>query len=218
MEPGSWEDTDVNVLVGLGNPGRQYAHTPHNAGFRVVEEVARRQGDSLRESRRFEACIAKTDVEGRRTMLVQPLTYMNASGSAVAAILSCNGASPSDMIVVLDDADLEAGLLRIRKRGGSGGHRGLQSILEAVGTDEFVRVRVGIGRDPRVENLADHVLRPLVGEAKDVFDRTVARAADAVACILREGADMAMNRFNGTTMEREGAADDRAGTVTRRTT
>jgi PTH1 family peptidyl-tRNA hydrolase len=102
------------------------------------------------------------------------------------------------MIVVLDDADLEAGALRIRKKGGSGGHRGLKSILDAIGSDEFVRVRVGIGRDPERENLVAHVLRPLSGEAKEAVDQAVVRAADAVACILREGPDAAMNRFNAT--------------------
>jgi PTH1 family peptidyl-tRNA hydrolase len=190
------KDAAVNLVVGLGNPGRQYVRTPHNAGFRVVDELARRLGGTLRESGRFEAAVLKTDLEGKRVVLAQPLTFMNNSGAAVGAILRCNGIAPSDMIVVLDDADLEAGVLRLRPKGGSGGHRGLQSILETVGTDAFVRVRVGIGRDPGRENLVSHVLRPLSGEAKDVFDQAVAKAADAVACILREGADAAMNRFN----------------------
>jgi PTH1 family peptidyl-tRNA hydrolase len=186
----------VNLVVGLGNPGRQYARTPHNAGFRVVDELARRAQGELRESGRFEAAVLKTDLEGKRVVLAQPLTFMNNSGAAVGAILRCNGIAPSDMIVVLDDADLDAGVLRVRPKGGSGGHRGLQSILEKVGTDAFVRVRVGIGRDPGRENLVSHVLRPLSGGEKDVFDQTVLKAADAVACILREGADAAMNRFN----------------------
>jgi PTH1 family peptidyl-tRNA hydrolase len=188
----------VNLVVGLGNPGRQYARTPHNAGFRVVDELASRLNGVLRESSRFEAAVLKTDLEGKRIVLAQPLTFMNNSGAAVGAILRCNGIAPSDMIVVLDDADLDAGMLRIRKKGGSGGHRGLASILEMVGTDAFVRVRVGIGRDPMRENLVSHVLRPLSGEAKDVFDQAVLKAADAVACILKEGADAAMNRFNAT--------------------
>ncbi|MFO7535558.1 MAG: aminoacyl-tRNA hydrolase [Kiritimatiellia bacterium] len=186
----------MNLVVGLGNPGRQYANTPHNAGFRVVDELARRLGETLRESGRFEAQVAKVDMEGRRTVLAQPLTFMNNSGAAVGAILRCNGIASSDMIVVLDDADLDAGVLRIRKTGGSGGHRGLKSILETVGTDAFVRVRVGIGRDPGHENLVSQVLRPLSGEARDVFEKAVVRAADAVACILRDGPDAAMNKFN----------------------
>lgn len=187
----------MNLVVGLGNPGRQYAQTPHNAGFRVVEELARRAGGELRESGRFEAAVLKTDLEGKRVVLAQPLTYMNNSGSAVAAILRCNGMAPSDMIVVLDDADLDAGALRIRPKGGTGGHRGLRSIQERVGTDAFVRVRVGIGRDPGREDLVSHVLRPLAGAAREALDRAVEKAADAVACILREGAEAAMNRFNG---------------------
>ncbi len=186
----------MNLVVGLGNPGRQYENTPHNAGFRVIDELARRLNESLRESSRLEARVVKADLEGRRMVLAQPLTYMNNSGAAVAAILRCNGIAPSDMIVVLDDADLAAGSLRIRKKGGSGGHRGLKSILDTIGTDEFIRVRVGIGRDPERENLVSHVLKPLSGEAKDVVDQAVVRAADAVTCILRDGADAAMNRFN----------------------
>lgn len=205
------------VVVGLGNPGRQYADTPHNAGFRVVDAVARRTGAAWHESRRFSARTVKTELDGCRILLVQPLTFMNASGVAVGAILRCNGAAPSDMIVVLDDADLEAGLLRIRKKGGSGGHRGLQSILETVGSDAFTRVRVGIGRDPGREDLVGHVLRPVSGAARELFDGTVERAAEAVCCIVREGIDAAMNRFNGTRTEREGAADSRAGDATRRT-
>ena len=187
----------MNLVVGLGNPGRRYDGTPHNAGFRVVAELARRVGEPLRASARLEAEVLKADFEGRRVVFARPLTYMNNSGAAVAAILRCNGMAPSDMIVVLDDADLEAGVLRIRPKGGSGGHRGLRSILESVGTDAFVRVRLGIGRDPERDGLIEHVLRPLNGEAKTVFEEAVGKAADAVACVLKDGAEAAMNRFNG---------------------
>ncbi len=169
------------VVVGLGNPGRQYADTPHNAGFRVVDAVARRTGAAWHESRRFSARTVKTELDGCRILLVQPLTFMNASGVAVGAILRCNGAAPSD------------------------------------GSDAFTRVRVGIGRDPGREDLVGHVLRPVSGAARELFDGTVERAAEAVCCIVREGIDAAMNRFNGTRTEREGAADSRAGDATRRT-
>ena len=136
----------MKVIVGLGNPGKAYAHTPHNVGFDVVHELARRLGCTLSLNRRFAARVGRTVGAETELLLVQPQTYMNDSGAAVAPILRYRKLTPADLVVVLDDADLPLGRLRIRKQGSSGGHRGLQSIVDALGTGEFIRVRVGIGR------------------------------------------------------------------------
>ncbi len=194
----------VNIVVGLGNPGPEYERTPHNAGFLSVRELAERAGATLRRRLRVSARTARATCGGRDVLLVQPLTFMNLSGKAVQAILNCHGASPSDMIVVLDDADLELGVLRIRQRGGSGGHKGLQSILEGVGTDAFCRVRIGVGRGPTGGDLARFLLTPLTGDDWERLKETVQKAADAVEMILENGADAAMNRYNASAPPAEG--------------
>lgn len=194
----------MTIVVGLGNPGSEYERTPHNAGFLAVDELAARAGAALHRRLRLSARLARTRYGGQEVLLVQPQTFMNLSGQAVQAILNCHGASPSDMIVLLDDADLEPGVLRIRRRGGSGGHKGLQSILETVGTDAFCRVRMGVGRDPAGGDLARFLLTPLTGADWERLNETARRAADAVEMILEKGAEAAMNRYNGPATPAEG--------------
>lgn len=186
----------MKVVVGLGNPGRPYEHTPHNVGFEVVERLARRAGSEWHESRRWKARWARASLAGVETLLVAPLTFMNASGEAVAAVLAARGLSPDHMLVVLDDADLEIGRLRLRPRGGSGGHRGLASVLTALGTEEVARLRIGIGRRPGEEDLVRHVLSPFSEAEWQRMDPVLDRASDAVRCVLKEGLEAAMNRFN----------------------
>lgn len=184
------------IVVGLGNPGKAYEHTPHNAGFMVIDELAGRCGCSLRRSFRLRAGIGKTLLGGAETWLVKPGAYVNNSGPAVAGVLRKSGAPAENLIVALDDADLEPGRLRIRVGGGDGGHKGLRSIIERVGQKNFVRVRLGIGRDARGTDLAGHVLAPLGPGARGEMQRAAARAADAVVTIIEHGAETAMNRFN----------------------
>ncbi len=186
----------MKVIVGLGNPGREYARTPHNAGFEAIEELARRHGCSLRRSFRFRARTGKGAIAGERVLLVQPLTFMNNSGSVVAAVIRKTGATAGDLVVVADDADLPEGRVRIRTQGGSGGHKGVQSILDHLGQDGFARVRIGIGRSRGPADLAEHVLTPLSAEAWKGLAAASAQAADAVACLLERGAEAAMNDFN----------------------
>lgn len=186
------------MIVGLGNPGRQYAGTPHNAGFDALDGLAGRLNAEFRRSLRFTARVAKAEAAGERVWLVKPETFMNRSGVTAAAILRCNGLGASDMIVISDDADLELGVLRVRRKGSSGGHRGLESIRELVGSTDFARVRIGIGRGEGDADLVRHVLKPLAGEGeREVLAKAVARAADAVLCMLEEGIDASMNRYNG---------------------
>jgi peptidyl-tRNA hydrolase, PTH1 family len=187
----------VKVIVGLGNPGKRYADTPHNVGFDVADELADRFQARFRRSLRFKARIAQ-GTHGRETLLlVKPQTYMNNSGEAVGAVVRYRKLEVSDTVVIVDDADLGLGRLRIRPGGGSGGHRGLQSIIRHLGSDTFARVRVGIGRRRPGEQLTAHVLSPFAKQEREQVARTVQRAADAVQLLLEEGVDAAMNDFNG---------------------
>lgn len=192
----------MKVIVGLGNPGKQYENTPHNAGFSVADELAERLECSFRKSFRFSARTAKALYKEEDILLVKPETYMNRSGHAVAPIVKYRGARPEEMIVVLDDADLETGRLRIRSKGGSGGHKGLESIIECVGSEEFVRVRIGIGRDSG-NDLVEHVLKPYSAGDRKRMAEVYRLAGDAVMCIIDSGISEAMNRFNGVKIEVE---------------
>jgi PTH1 family peptidyl-tRNA hydrolase len=186
----------VKLVVGLGNPGREYERTPHNIGFAVVEELARRWGCALRRSLRVSVRSGSADAGTLRVLLAQPLTFMNASGDAVGRLMRQKGVEAPDLVVVLDDADLPLGRIRIRPKGGTGGHRGLASVVAAIGTDAFTRVRVGIGRSQAADDLVRHVLTPFSLAEAPAAAAAVARAADAVTCVLADGVDAAMNRFN----------------------
>jgi len=183
----------VKLIVGLGNPGRKYANTPHNAGFKVVQELADGQSEKLRGSWRFSAKIAKAAFGLERVLFVQPQTFMNNSGEAVGSILRYNKLERSDLIVILDDADLAFGRLRIKKKGGSGGHNGLASVIQHVGGSDFIRVRMGVGRRA---DLVSHVLKPFSKKQQEEFERMVSRTADAVRQIIDGSVDQAMNLFN----------------------
>lgn len=186
----------MKVIVGLGNPGREYVHTPHNAGFMAVAELAGILEVTLRRSFRFKARIGKAVVAGIPVVLAQPLTYMNLSGDAVVPIMAYFRAGPGDLIVLSDDADLPPGVLRVRRRGSSGGHKGLKSIAERLGTEEFIRVRIGIGRDAGAGEIVAHVLRKLGEGRLETLAAAARLAADAVQAVLTDGVDAAMNRFN----------------------
>ncbi|MDI6774928.1 MAG: aminoacyl-tRNA hydrolase [Verrucomicrobiota bacterium] len=186
----------MKLVVGLGNPGEQYARTPHNVGFMVVAELAARLSCALRASSRCRAKIGPA-VLGRETILLaQPQTHMNLSGEAVSSILRRRKIPATDILVVLDDADLESGRVRVRSGGSSGGHHGLDSIINALGTPAFPRVRVGIGRN-RAKDLVDHVLTAAAADELAVLRQSARTAADAVLCAIERGLPEAMNRFNG---------------------
>ena len=186
----------MKVIVGLGNPGKEYERTPHNAGFAVLDEMARRLACEFRRSWLSSTRTARGAHGGEDLLLVKPQTYMNRSGSAVSAILGRRGAAAADLIVAVDDADLPMGQIRVRKKGSAGGHKGLKSIIDALQTEEFPRVRVGVGRGRDGGELTGHVLGPLRGEAWDAMKDAADRAAEAVFCVLDHGVDEAMNRFN----------------------
>jgi PTH1 family peptidyl-tRNA hydrolase len=194
---------DICLVVGLGNPGREYAETRHNVGWRVVEKLAADAGARWQWSAKFDAEIAEASVAGRKIVLAKPQTFMNLSGRACVALLQWHKFGPAQMLVVTDDADLDIGRLRLRLKGSSGGHNGLKSIAGLTGSEQFPRVRVGIGRPVRrsegaPENaLVDFVLSRFRKEEQPAVDEAVARAAAAVACAIERGMDAAMNEFNG---------------------
>ena len=183
------------AIGGLGNPGARYRKTPHNVGFRVVAALAARWGVELgREA--HEARIAEARPDGTRVLLVTPLTYMNHSGDSLASLRRYYPLEPGRIVAVQDDLDQVAGRVRVRVGGGAGGHRGIASLIEALGDAEFLRVKVGIGRPPAGIDAATYVLTPPDAALAEALDAAEIRAADAVALIVAEGPERAMNRIN----------------------
>jgi len=185
----------VKLIAGLGNPGRRYHETRHNIGFAVADELARRPG-AMFEHGRANALVARIGSGPAAVLVVKPLTMMNLSGEAVAGLAYFFKIDPPNILVVADDVALPLGRLRLRARGSAGGHNGFRSIIGLLGTEEFPRLRLGVGRgDPRRE-LADHVLARFDDDETAAVVESVARAADAVECFIAEGIEAAMNRFN----------------------
>jgi PTH1 family peptidyl-tRNA hydrolase len=185
----------VTIVVGLGNPGRRYQGTRHNIGFAVADEVARRQQAEF-EHGRSSALTARRGRGPESLLIVKPLTMMNLSGESVGGLAGFYKVEPAAILVVADDVNLPLGRLRLRARGTAGGHNGFRSIIERLGTGEFPRLRVGVGRgDPR-RDLADHVLARFDDDEREEVERAIARAADAVDTFLAEGIEAAMNRYN----------------------
>jgi len=185
----------VKLIVGLGNPGREYADTRHNVGWRVAEMLAGRAGlGTWRE--KFEALLAEGRLAGDKVVLARPVTYMNESGRSVRQMMDFWKLGPEHLLVLLDDMALDVGRTRLRAEGSAGGHKGLDSIIRHLGHERFARLRVGIGPAPPVEQHTDFVLSRFVGEERPRIADAVGRAADAAETWIREGAEAAMNRFN----------------------
>ncbi|MDN5273557.1 aminoacyl-tRNA hydrolase [Chloroflexus sp. MS-CIW-1] len=184
------------LIVGLGNPGERYARTRHNVGFRSVETLAERHSLTFRQQR-ANSQLAEGIIHGQRVVLVKPQTYMNLSGQAVSALRNWYKIDPAhELLVIYDDLDLPFARIRIRERGSAGTHNGMRSIVAQLGTTEFPRLRVGIGQPPGNMDAADYVLSRFTPEEEAVLPDVLARVADAVDVILREGLITAMNRYN----------------------
>jgi len=181
------------LLVGLGNPGLRYARTRHNIGFMVLDRLAESLDLSFREMTDYRAC--NGSISGHKVVLMEPLTFMNRSGSAVRKVFTKYAVLPENIIVIHDDLDLALGRLKIRKRGSAGGHKGIESVIQNLGCQDFIRVRIGIGRDPFVPT-EDYVLSKFRKDEKSLIKDAVQKAADAVCSIIIDGADKAMNAFN----------------------
>ena len=185
------------LIVGLGNPGEKYENTRHNVGFQVIDELAERQGKPVQRLK-FKALTGLLTIGGEKALVMKPVTYMNLSGEAVRPAADFYKLPPERILVISDDVALAAGRLRIRAKGSAGGHNGLKSIIQHLGTDQFPRIRVGVGEKPHPDyDLADWVLGRPQGEDKKAIDGAVKRAADAVECILSQGLERGMGRFNG---------------------
>jgi len=186
----------VRLIAGLGNPGPRYAGTRHNVGFLVVEELARRWQVRLdRYERDFEALVGEANREGRRVLLIEPQTLMNLSGRSVAAVQRFYKLEPADLLVVLDDVDLPVGRIRLRASGSSGGHRGLENILQALGRQDVPRLRIGIGKVHASATVA-HVLSRFAPDEREPIAEAITLAADAVEFWLSESVEAAMTRYN----------------------
>ena len=194
----------MKVVVGLGNPGAQYANTPHSVGFETVDAIAASIGAAWDEKRPFKCVMARGTFAGQSVLLVKPQTFMNLSGESVAPVVKYHNATAADLLVVQDDIDLPVGRLRIRTGGSCGGHNGIRSIIERLGTTAFARLKLGVGKDRA--NVVGHVLGKFDPASRKVMDRVVAEAVKAAAAVLRDGPDRAMNAFNAFDAAAGGAA------------
>jgi PTH1 family peptidyl-tRNA hydrolase len=183
------------LVVGLGNPGEDYHRTRHNVGAEVVETLARRHGGKLRKQKE-RALADEVTMGGKRVALAVPLTYMNLSGEAVGPLVRRYRVNASALVVVHDEMDLPLARIQVKEGGGLAGHNGLKSIVAHLHTQEFLRVRIGIGKPPGRQEGADHVLRRFAKSERELVDVAVEQAADAVEVILSDGVTAAMNRFN----------------------
>ncbi len=188
----------AHLVVGLGNPGKDYGRTRHNAGYLAVERMSERLRVPWTAEARFESLVSKTEVFGNRLFLCRPTTYMNESGRAVARILGYHKIPIEQVLVVVDDADLNLGSLRMRPGGSSGGHHGLESVEKHLATPDYARLRLGIGRhDSQRRQITGHVLGEFAKAELPVLERMLERACDQIDCWLQDGLARAMNKFNG---------------------
>ena len=189
------------VIVGLGNPSAEYAGTRHNVGFEVVEILADRF-DIATDYIKHKAVCGRGMIEGNKVLLAMPQTYMNLSGESVRELTDYYKIDvSSELIVVYDDINLDPGRIRIRKSGSAGGHNGMKSIISRLGTEEFMRVRIGVGDKPKGYDLADHVLGHFSKDEQELMDRAFIDAANSVTMIMSDGIDAAMNKYNRTKNE-----------------
>ncbi len=185
----------MKIIVGLGNPGRRYERTRHNAGFMAADELAKGLRVDIAQDKYF-SLIVRARIDSVETVLAKPQTFMNESGRAAGAIVRGVYAAVSDLIVIHDELDLPVGSVRVKIGGGHGGHNGLRSIIEHLGSPDFIRVRIGIGRPAPGAEAADYVLSPFLPEERNAVPDMMARAAEAVKAIVLEGPARAMNIFN----------------------
>lgn len=186
----------MKIIVGLGNPGEKYDNTRHNCGFLTIDALADKHSISMTEDK-HRALIGKGIIEGEKVILAKPLTFMNLSGESVRALVDYYKVDYScDVIIVYDDISLPVGQLRIRKKGSAGGHNGIKNIIAQLGSEEFVRIKVGVGEKPKGYDLADYVLGHFSAEEKQAMKEAFDNGAEAVECILTKGPDQAMNIYN----------------------
>ena len=187
----------MHLIVGLGNPGADYAKTRHNAGFLLVEKLAAQWQAGWNNERKFAARMAKADHSGIKMLLCEPQTFMNLSGEAVAAVQQFYQLPLENILVVVDDADLPLGEIRLRPGGGSGGHHGLESVAQHLGSKAYARLRIGIGREHEARQITGHVLGKFSADENALLEKVLERAAGQIECWLTAGLQKAMSQFNG---------------------
>lgn len=185
----------MKIVVGLGNPGREYKLTRHNLGFRVVDRLVKENAFSF-SRKKFKSKIASGTIAGKRIVLAKPQTFMNASGEAVGPLVHFYQCPPADLLVVYDDVDLPFGKIRLRPGGGAGGHKGMRSIISHLGTEEFPRLRIGIRGETHTNDLRSYVLKGFTSEEKAKLEAILTTACNAVEAVIAGSFDEAMNRFN----------------------
>lgn len=184
------------IIVGLGNPGKEYENTRHNIGFQTVDRLAETWGISLLE-KKHKAMIGKGVIDGQKVILAKPMTYMNLSGESVRELVDYYKVDETaQLIIISDDISLPPGQLRIRKKGSAGGHNGLKNIIQHLGHDEFIRLKMGVGEKPAGYDLKDYVLGHFTGDEKKQMQEAAGRGAEAIRRIMEQGPDAAMNEFN----------------------
>ena len=188
---------DWHLIVGLGNPGADYARTRHNAGFMLADSLAKRWRADWSAAKRFRSRLARVERNGRRALLCEPQTFMNASGEAVGAVMDFYQVPLRHLLVAVDDADLPLSEIRLRSRGSSGGHHGLESIEQRLGSRDFARLRIGIGRQSGAREITDYVLGRFGSTEAALVDKVLTVACDQVECWLGAGIQKAMSQFNG---------------------
>lgn len=194
---GEKEDSKVMyIIAGLGNPTKEYEKTRHNVGFEVIDVLAGMLHTTVKE-KKFKGCYGRGIIDGEKVLLLKPQTFMNLSGESVRAAADYYKVDPEHIIIIYDDISLDVGLLRIRTKGSAGGHNGIKSIIAHLGTQEFPRIKVGVGDKPKKMDLADYVLSRFGGEDRVRMEDAFLEAAKAVKVMIEKGADAAMNQFNG---------------------
>lgn len=189
------DEETIIAVIGLGNPGKEYESTRHNAGFWVVDRLVRAYSIGMQE-RKFRASWGAGIVEGRKVLFAKPLTYMNRSGEAAVDILGYFGIKPQQVLVIHDDLDLPFSRIRLARRGGAGGHRGIQSLIDHLHTQDFTRLKIGIGRPKHGEPVETFVLQPPYSEDREEFEKMTAQAEEAARAVLSTCISAAMNEFN----------------------
>ncbi len=184
------------IIVGLGNPKSEYKNTRHNIGFDVIDVLSDKY-DIVAETKKHRALCGKGIIEGQKVVLAMPQTYMNLSGESVRELVDYYKIdAASELIVIFDDVSLDLGQLRVRKRGTAGGHNGMKNIIAQLGTEEFMRIRVGVGEKPKGYDLADYVLGHFSRDEREIMDETTIHATEAIKTIITDGIDKAMNQYN----------------------
>ena len=183
------------LIIGLGNPESDYANTRHNMGFNVINELSKKYDIDVSKSK-FKGLFGNGMVNGEKVILLKPQTFMNLSGESVREVMDFYKITSDKIIVIYDDIDLEPGVIRIRKSGGPGTHNGMKSVVQNLNTEDFIRVRVGIGAPENKEDMINYVIGPIPKREKEILEGSIEKAAESVIEILKSGIDVAMNRFN----------------------